>query len=272
MKKILAICSFFFAIQGLVDGVEHQSISTIGTIYPQYKSSLGSVVSGRVDEVFVDVGDSVKKGQEILNLDTSLYSIAVSEAEDAVESSVVEKIDAERNFDRMKKLFDKPEGQCPSISQKRFEDAKTRYEQAVVGEKKAGEALKRAVTNRNEATILAPYDGMITKRLVHPGDTINTAPVTKLMEIISIELLYVEFSIPQMQISNVHVGSPIVLDVEGSSCGKCSATIDVMYPDVDEKTRSIKCRTNLKNSDRKFFPGSLVRVCIPLKESASASL
>jgi membrane fusion protein (multidrug efflux system) len=250
------------------EAVEQHTISTVGTIYPLYKSTLGSVVSGRIDEVLVEVGDSVARGQPLLILDKSFFIIAVAEAQAAVGSAQVELEDADRNYERMKKLFEKPEGQAPSISQKRFEDAQTRYQQAVVGIQRAEEAFKRAQENINETTIKAPYDGVITKRLVHPGEPVNVMPVTKLIEMLSIDDLYVEFSIPQLHMSHLMVGTPVLLDIEGASCDKVQAMINRIYPDIDEKTRSIKCRSVIKNSERKFHPGALVRVAIELKEAS----
>jgi membrane fusion protein (multidrug efflux system) len=270
---LFASLSLFSAVSAKdSEVIEQHTISAVGTLYPLYKSTLGSVVSGRVDEIFVEVGDGVTKGQPLLTLDRSLFVIAVAEAQAAVSSAKVEVEDAGRNYDRMKKLFEKPEGRAPSISQKRFEDAKTRHEQAEVGVQKAEEMLKRAQTNLNESTIKAPYDGVITKRFVHPGEPVNATPVTKLLEMLSIDDLYVEFSVPQLHMSHLQVGTPVLLDIEGSFCENIPATINRIYPDIDERTRSIKCRAVMKNVDRKFHPGALVRVVLPLKEAARASL
>jgi membrane fusion protein (multidrug efflux system) len=267
---VLSLCSAVKAEEG--ETIENRTISAVGTLYPNYKSSLGSVVSGKVDKIFVEVGDSVKKGQPLLALDQTFFEIAVEETQSALSAAKIEEEDAARNYERMKKLFDKPEGQSPSISQKRFEDAKTRFDQAQVGIQRAEEALRRAQKNLDEATIKAPYDGEITKRLVHPGEAVNATPVTRLLEMLSIEDLYVEFSVPQLHMAHLAIGTPVLLNIEGSGCDKVHATIIRIYPDIDERTRSVKCRADVKNPDRTFHPGALVRVSIPLKETSSDSL
>ena len=247
------------------------SLSTVGTVYPQHKSSLGSIVSGRIEEILVDVGDPVTKGQEIIRLDTRLFTIAVSEARQAVEAAKIELADADRNFERMKKLFEKPEGQTPSISQKRFEDAKTRYDQALIAVRRSEEILKHAEVNLQEATIRAPYNGIVSKRLVHPGEPVNAAPVTKLLEIISIDTLYVEYSVPQGQMAKVKLGSPVVLDIDGTSIAPFAASIDLILPDIDEKSRSFTCRSFVDNRNRSLYPGSLARVSIQLNPETHPS-
>lgn len=262
--------SFFFlsiAVAEAQDVVRPRTICAVGTVYPLYKSALGSVVSGKVDEVFADVGDSVKKGQPLLKLDESFFIIAVAEAQDAINTAKVEEQDAGRNLDHMKRLFEKREGHAPSISQKRFEDAQTRYEQAAIALQRAEEALKRAQTNLDEATIKAPYDAVITKRFVHPGEPVTATPSTKLLEILSIDELYVEFSVPQLHMSSLSVGTPIQIEIEGVP-SVISAALSRIYPDIDEKTRSVKCRACINNMNRTVHPGAFVHVVISLKEAA----
>lgn len=251
--------------------VAHRTLTAIGTLTPLFKSTLGSVVSGRVEAVYVEVGDSVTKGQPLLVLDQAFFEIAVAEAKVALESAKIEGEDAERNFERMKKLFEKPEGQMPSISQKRFEDAKTHLEQAQAGLERAAESLKKAKKNLTEATIKAPYDGVITKRLVHPGEPINATPVTKLLEIVSIDSLYIEFSLPQVYTTFVRKGTPVHVTIEGTEMKEGRAVIDSIFPDIDEKTRSIRCRATIPNPSRMLHPGALVRLLIPIEEIECAS-
>ena len=272
MKKsvfTLAIILFFTSAYGS-EGVEHQHLYTIGTVCARHKSTLGSVVSGRVEEVLVEVGDKVEKGQALLRLDPRFFTIALAEAEASVQSAKVELEDATRNYERMKKLFEKPSGPSPVISQKRLEDSEARYNQARAGLARAEEMCKRAQQQLNEATVVAPYSGVITKRYVHPGEPVNATPVTKLLEMVSIDAPYVEFSVPQVQGADVRVGTVVTVRVEGKQNQELTAPIELMCPDVDEKTRSTKCRASLPSG--KLQPGALVRVVVSLKEDGRAAL
>jgi membrane fusion protein (multidrug efflux system) len=239
------------------------SLTALGTLYPQYKTTVGSIVSGRVREVLVDVGSVVKKDQPLLTLDTTFFEITKSQAESSLAAATVERVDAERNFERMKRLWEKPDGQTPSISKKRYEDALTRFEQASLSESQAMENLKRARANLEEATIKAPYDGVITKRLVDAGEPVTSTPVTKLLEILSIDSLYIEFSVPEIYQSRLHTDLPIYLRIEGTDA-VVPAKIHVVFPDIDEKTRSVKCRALVSNVDRTLHPGALVHIDLAL--------
>ena len=93
-----------------------------------------------------------------------------------LETAKIEMLDAEKNFLVMQKLWQKPEGEAPSIPLKRFEDAKAKYEQATA--QAAQENYNRAQLYFEEATIKSPYDGVVTKKIVDVGETIATQPVT----------------------------------------------------------------------------------------------
>lgn len=244
--------------------VDHFEYKTIGTLSPRQKTILGSQVAGIVKDVFVDVGSVVTASQPLVALDKTYFAIAVAEAQASLSSAQLECKDAERNFERMKKLFDKPEGQTPSISQKRFEEAENRFLQAEISLKRAQEFLKKMQKNEEDATIKALFDGVVSKRFVHPGDPVTVTPTTKLIEIISIEKPYVEFSIPQKSLHHVHVGTPVFIVIEGMFHEKKEIVIDCIYPDIDEKTRSIKCRATLLDRGG-ALPGALVEVFVPLQ-------
>jgi membrane fusion protein, multidrug efflux system len=234
----------------------------IGTIYPQYKSTIASQVTGRVENVFVQVGDCVKKDQPLAKLDTIFFEIDAAQKEAALQGAKIELEDALLHLNRMKNLWEKPEGESPSVPQKRFDDAKTKYEQGLIAVKLAEENLKRAKVHLDEATIKAPFDGVITKRFVDQGECITASPVTKMLELQHIATVYVEFAIAQIDLGHIQVGSHLLLEVEGANTQEYPAKIDLIYPDIDENTRSIKCRAFITDESYKLRPGSLVKVQI----------
>ena len=237
-------------------------LSAIGTIYPQYKSTIGSQVTGRLQDVFVHVGDKVKKGQPLAKIDTVFFRIDFAQKDSALKAAKLELADSELNLNRMKKLWDKPEGETPSIPQKRFDDAKTKYEQALISVTLAEDHLKRAKVQLQEALIKAPFDGVVTKRYVDPGESITAAPSTKIVELQCVSSVYIEFAIPQLELSRVSTGSPVKLELDGAKATDIFANIDLVYPDIDEATRSVKCRVYIRDVKEELRPGSLVKVQI----------
>ena len=267
MKKRLIIGFSFLLMQM---ALYPSDITTIGNIHSSSQSLISTQVAGRVETIFIEVGSQVKKNQPLVLLDKRFYEIDLLHKEAALESAKIEMSDAEKNFSRMQKLWEKPDGEASSIPLKRFEDARTKYEQAVVQVKQAQENLNKAKLYLEETTIRSPYDGIVTKKFVDVGESLTTQPVTNIVEIQALDPLYLEFSIPQSYCNQLHIGSPISFEIEGVELKNKAAKIDLFYPSLDENTHALRCRSILNNPDHSIRPGSLARVMIKITTNKAA--
>lgn len=193
--------------------------------------------------------------------------------------------EAELEYSRMKNLWEKPSGEMPSISKQRYDAARFAHEQAQArvdaaqsrvaeqeaklreheaGVKQAEEALRYAKERLDEATIHAPYDAIVARRLVDPGEPVTATPVTHLLEVQEVGTLYLEYALPQELLSAVKPGTPVTFDAEGVTEDDVEAqtTISVVHPTLDEATRSFRCRSVIANPRLSFRPGMLARVAV----------
>jgi len=251
----------------------------VGSFRARQTTKLGPQVSGRVQQVLVDVGDLVKQGQVLVRLDPTFFEIDVQQNKAAVEASegalaslAVDVANAEREMKRQLDLFEQGAG-----STKERDDAVTAYDRAVANRaEKAGrlaEAQKRleyVQQQLEETQIRAPYDGAITARMVDPGESATMMPPTQLVAIQEIGVLYLEFALPQELLGSVSVGAPLQFEVEGVPDGAATGTVAVIFPAVDEMTRSFYCRAVIENPRRKYQPGLLARVNVVLQEVKDA--
>jgi membrane fusion protein (multidrug efflux system) len=242
----------------------------IGRLQARQRTKLGPQVSGRVEEILVDVGDTVNRDQVLLRLDPELFEIEVRQREADVHAAKVTLADAELNYQRMENLWKKPDGQEPSIPKKLFDDAKTRLESSTAAVNQAEEALHRARERLSECVIRAPYDGVITERLVDVGESVNSAPVTHLLEIAEVSTLELEFSLPQGMLSRVREGTPLLYRTEGVAGDYEPGVISTVFPIVDESTRTFRCRVLVDNSSSRYLPGLLVEVRLVKQELEDA--
>lgn len=282
-----------------------QTIPAIGTFYPNQSTKLGPQVSGRVEKIYVDVGDFVRKGQKLVELDSRLltielqqtranYNLALSKIkslEQNIKSLESEVVLAKNNVEditlqlsRMKALW---EGSSSSIARQQYDsaifahrkaqvalelqesrilEAQTQINQANCAVKQAEEAMNYAQQRLNEATIYAPYDGIVTGRLVDTGEPATSAPIVHVIALQEVGILKLEFTLPQYMLSYVRENTPIEFEVEGIPDSKTPGKIAVIFPILDEATRSIRCRAFIKNSDFKFKPGLLAKVHVVTKQ------
>ncbi|MCE9634544.1 MAG: efflux RND transporter periplasmic adaptor subunit [Planctomycetes bacterium] len=192
------------------------------------------------------------------------------------------------DLERMKTLWEKPTGGTPSIPRSRYDDAVFRHEQATaaidaaksragesrarvdesrVAAREADESLRHAKQRLDEAAIVAPFDGVVSQRLVDPGESVTSAPVTHLLEIQETGTLELVFSLPQGLIGATRAGTVVEFDVEGVPDGAGAAAVEIVFPSVDEATRSFRCRAIVDNTAAKYRPGLLAQVRVVAREA-----
>lgn len=253
----------------------------IGSIRARQMTRLGPQVSGRVKEVLADVGDYVTKGQVLVRLDPAFFKIDVQQRQAAVESAKgalaaaeADLIFRQRELERQRELHDRGAG-----STKEYDDARTAFDRAAATRDeqrgKLAEAEQRlcyAEQSLAETEIFAPYDGVVTARLVDVGEPAPTMPPTQVIEIQEVDTLYLEFSLPQETRERVSEGTPIEFEVEGVRGGTQEAAVAVVFPAIDAATRAFRCRAVIPNPGRRYQPGMLARVRVVTGEAIDVLL
>jgi membrane fusion protein (multidrug efflux system) len=287
------------------------TVGAVGTLRARQVSVLGAQVSGRVAEVLVEVGSVVAEKQELVRLDPVFFRLAVesrtAEVDNAkarcttldaalnaakaqVEAAEAETADAKLNLERMRALWEKPDGSEPSIPKRMYDEAVTRdrttrarLEAANAGIQEvrarmieagngvllAEVGLRRAQQDLAESVIRAPYAGVITRRLVDPGASATSAPVTDVLEIQEVARLYLECSVPQELLSGLGTQTRLQFTVDGAP-GNYDATVSTVFPAIDAATRNIRLRAEVDNAAGRLRPGSLAQVQVVLKEIPDA--
>ena len=125
---------------------------------------LTTPVSGVVKSVFVSVGQRVRKGQPLVALDDTIYQARVMEAEAGVARAKEEGLDAERDLGRAKELYSRAVSSTTEL-----DAAKLRNARADAMTKEAQARLIIARKNQQDSILRAPFDGVVSARLVEPG-------------------------------------------------------------------------------------------------------
>ncbi len=231
-----------------------------GTLYPSLKTNVSTGVSGRVHKVFVGVGSVVEKGQVLAQLDPLFFEIECNKCETAVELAKLGLEDAKSHYGRMKRLWEKEDGERASIPKSQLDAAKSGFKQAKLLLDQALLTDKQIRERFNETKIKAPYDGVITGCFVDPGESVMSMGGAPLFEIMDISTLVFEFSLPQNMLTKVKTGLQISSE-QGSSLG----IINAILPQIDVSSRSFKCRTKIDNKSMSLKPGSFVTATIELE-------
>jgi len=173
-----------------------------GIVKATNSSSLSFEVGGKVQEVNVDIGDLVKKGQVLARLDREPYRLDVQAAEADLATAHSEYKSKTQHFNRVDEL------------EKKGFSSKAEWDRALVMRDTAKHQisitkskLKLAKRDLRLTLLVAPFDGSIATRSIDPF--VKVLPGKKIFEINAKGSLDVEFDIPETIISKVHLGSAI---------------------------------------------------------------
>lgn len=135
--------------------------------------------------------------------------------------------------------------------------------------------LARLGTLMNYATITAPFDGVITQRLVDPGAFVRSAAdgaSTPLLTINNTSFIRLALDIPESDSAFVRPGTPVSIDVKAARGDPIEATVTRTAGALNPSTRTLRAEVHLPNEDGKFSPGMYAQVSIQLETKAQARL
>ena len=226
----------------------HQ-IDAVGNLSANESIILRPEQSGTVEEVLFTEGATVKTGDKLLVLESSLYEAHLRESKARVNLS---RIAYNRAASLVKKKVGSQQTLDSSLAQLQVDQA----QQAV------------AQTQLNKMTINAPFDGIIGLRQFSPGDYVNIGQ--DLVELTDINTMKVDFRVPENQLSNIRTGQQINVLIDALPGESFSGTIYAISPSVDARSHNIAIRAKIDNRDNLLRPGLFARIQIVTGTNDSA--
>jgi len=211
-------------------------------VEPYMESKIGVALPGILDEVKVDRGDFVKKGQVLFTLQSGVeraaYELAKSRAEFAA-----------RKMERNKELYRK---QMISIHER--DELSTEAQLLRLEEREAEERLKLRI-------ITSPIDGVVVKRMFHPGERVEEQPV---LELAQIHPLRVEAVVPMTMYRKVKAGMVGQVEWEPAIGGTSNGTVTIVDQVVDAASGTLGVRLEVPNPSLKLAAGAKCLVSFPV--------
>jgi RND family efflux transporter MFP subunit len=205
-----------------------------GTLEPGMDIKINSPAPEVLEQVLVEEGQAVGKGQILARLFTEALAPAAASAQ-------AQKHIAQADYDRMKSLF-----QEGAVSQRDVEVAEVALRSA-----EAGEAL--AARRLQEATIRAPVSGVIAQRLHDAGDRVKDGD--QLFRLVNTRELEFEATVPSQYVADVKVGAPASLTVTGQEGTGVTARVARVNSTADAATRQVKVYVKVPNGAGRIVAG-----------------
>ena len=243
-----------------------QTVSATGEIVPLNTVSVGSQVSGTIEEIFVDYNSTVKKGDKLLTIEPSVLQASVDEAKASLDSAVSQRNYAKNEYNRSKTLFN--EG---FIARAEMEKAQTTYEQAESAVVRAQSQYDKAVTNLGYATIVSPVDGTVISRKVDKGQTVAASFQTPDLFEIAEDLtkMQIETSVSEADIGAIKNGQTVTFTVDAYSAQVFKGSVRQirLSPTTTSNVVVYTVVIDVDNSDLKLMPGMTAFVTVVVAEA-----
>ena len=205
------------------------SVTASGQVRPQTKVDVAADISGRIVRLAVKEGQTVTKGQFLLEIDPSQYIAAVQRAEAALSSSKAQEAQAKANFIQAQRNYqrsaDIKKANSQLVSDEQLEQLKTAAEvqqalqDAATHQVEQSEAqLKDARSSLAKTTILAPMSGRVTRLAVEQGETAVPGTFNKdaatLLTIADMSVLETKVKVDETDVARIEVGDSAIVQID----------------------------------------------------------
>ncbi len=210
-------------------------------------------------------GDFVKAGDVLYQIEPDTYEAALNQAKANVASADVQAQKSEKDWLRIKALYD-----TAASSEQEKDTAYWAWQSAKATLASTKAALQTASIALDRTTIRATISGMLGMKQVDVGSLVTDG--TPLVDITQITPLYVEFSIPDIdvmkqkyRIKNGQWAKPAEGKIKASlnvndTAYKEIGVVDFMDSSLNAKTGSLKARATFKNPEKELLPNQFVKI------------
>ena len=215
----------------------------VGNVEAAQRAVLSAKVTGVIDAVKVAPGARVQRG-------TVLATIDAREIKARLDSAMAAQDQAQKDFARIERLL-----QSGSSTRQEFDAATTRL-------RTADASLVEARTMLQYTGITAPFDGVVTRKLIEVGDL--ATPGKPLLEMENSSLLRFECEIPEALLDRVNMGSELPVRVDAAGA-ELNGKISEIAPSASAGSRTFLVKLDLPAAE-KLRAGQFGRVRVPVRE------
>jgi membrane fusion protein (multidrug efflux system) len=218
------------------------SVSSVGSLAPIRGAELATEVPGTVEEIFFDNGAEVTEGAVILTLSSAPDRAELAALEAASEFAAIEL----RRADSL-------------VAQRNISKAELDQRASQVDQARARVEAQQA--RIEQKSLRAPYAGRLGIRRYNVGDYVQAGDT--IIELQSLDRLYVNFSLPEQYSRDVSVGMRVSVSVPALEGEAFEGTVTAISPVVDSDTRNFDVQATLTNRDDLLRPGMVANVKLP---------
>jgi RND family efflux transporter MFP subunit len=231
-------------------------------------TNLVARVQGFLQSIDYKDGDVVKEGTTLFVIEPEPYKLKLEQAQAAEDGARATLKQAEAEYERQTELASRQ-----VASKAALDNATANRDSALARLKQAEVDTRQAAINLGYTQVKAPFDGIVTARLVSLGELVGANGPTHLATIVQTDPIYVNFNISEQDVLHIRAeirrlgvttaelkAVPIEVGLQTDKGYPYEGTLEYVSPKIDPSTGTLAVRAILKNPDGVLVPGYFVRV------------
>jgi len=205
------------------------------TIVGEVKNNIAPATPARISKINVEVGDNVKKGQILVEMDETTLS-----------QQEMQLKNLETEFNRIDQLY-----QVGGVSKSEWDNMKLQLEVA----------RKSFKTLKENTRLESPIDGVVTARNYDSGDLYGGQAILVVQKIAPVKLTV---NVSEQYYSKVKKGDAVSIELDAYPGETFTGKVSLIYPTIDAMTHTFPVELNVANEDLKLRPGMFARATLNL--------
>jgi len=248
-------------------------VEALGTVTPVYTVSITARVQGQIMEVHYKEGQTVHKGDPLIDIDPRPYQAALTQAQGQLAHDSAVLAEAKIDLDRYQQAFNQN-----AIAGQQVDDQQQMVKQDEGTVQNDQGTVANAQVNLVYCHITSPIDGRVGLRLVDPGNIVQGGSTNPLVVVTQIQPITVIFNVaedylPKIQ-KQMKQGTKLSVDALDRTQEQkiASGVVSTLDNEVDTTTGTVKLRATFANTDEALFPNQFVNAKLLLDTENNVTL
>ncbi len=226
------VFSDFFRVSATVEAVD--------------KATISPETSGHIRRLYVDKGDPVKRGEIVARLSTDVVEGQIEEVKTSLEL-------AETVYERQKRLWDQEIG------------SEIQYLEARNNVQRLRKNLKTLQSQREMSVLKSPVDGFVDEHFIKEGEL--AAPGTPVMDIINLDILYINADVSESYLPYVTEDSEVILRFPAYPGFEMTVPVHRVGHVINPENRSFRLQLKIPNDNERFKPNMMASISVRKAET-----
>ncbi|MDD4790713.1 MAG: efflux RND transporter periplasmic adaptor subunit [Candidatus Cloacimonetes bacterium] len=240
-------------------GSVREVVTATGSLNPYVLVNVGTEVSGKIEKLYKDYNDPVRKGELLAKLDTELLATSLEAARGDLAKAQTALDEAELDYNLQNELFER--NMSPEYDLKK---ARFRVQTAQQNLANARLSLQRAEKNLANAHITSPIDGVIVSRAVDEGQTVAASLNSPTLFIIAnnLDKMQITAGVDEADIGKISLGMPVEFTVDAHPNQRFEGSVQQirLNPTNESNVVTYNVIIDASNPQNKLLPGMTTNV------------